>query len=77
MPEKRVNIKNYTSQVSAKRSIQKIEDCLMKHGAKNIIKIIENERVVGLAFVIDINGKEYPFKLPARIDKIENHFISF
>ena len=74
MPAKKVNIKNYTSQVSAKRSIQRIEDCLMKHGAKHIIKLVESERVVGLAFVIDINGKEYPFKLPARIEKIEKHF---
>jgi formyltetrahydrofolate synthetase len=74
MAKKSVNIKNYTSQVPAKRSIQRIEDCLIKHGAKNIIKMVENERIVGLAFVVDINGKEYPFKLPARIKKIENHF---
>lgn len=74
MTAKNINIKNYTSQVSAKRSIQKIEDCLMKYGAKHIIKIVENERVIGLAFVVNVKGKEFPFKLPARIEKIEKHF---
>lgn len=71
---KTINIKNYTSQVPVKRSVQRIEDCLIKYGAKNIIKIIEGGKITGLAFVIDVNGVDYPFKLPARIDRIHRYF---
>jgi len=69
-----LNIKNYTSQVPVSRSVQRIEDCLIKFGAKNILKIIDNGKITGLAFVVSINGKDFPFKLPARIDKIVKHF---
>lgn len=64
-------VKNYTSQVPASRSVQHIEDCLIKHGAKNIIKMIDNKKISGIAFVIAVNGKEIPFKLPSRVQNVE------
>lgn len=67
----KINVKNYTSQVPANRSVQKIEDCLVKHGAKNIIKLYEDKKLIGIAFVMDIKGREISFRLPARINRIE------
>lgn len=64
------NIKNYTSTVPASRSVARIEDCLVKHGAKNIIKIYDSKKLTGIAFVVSINGKDIPFRLPARIDNV-------
>ena len=53
-----------------------IEDQLVKRGAKNILKLYDKQRLTGVAFIIDINGKEFPFRLPARIDRIEARFRS-
>jgi hypothetical protein len=67
----KINVKNYTSQVPANRSVQKIEDCLVKHGAKNIIKLFDDKKLIGIAFVISIKDRDVSFRLPARIDRIE------
>jgi hypothetical protein len=67
-------IKNYTSEVPASRSVNHIEDRLVKHGAKNILKIYnEDKKLSGVAFIVSINGKEMPFRLPARIERVEKH----
>jgi len=64
-------VKNYTSQVPASRSVAHIENSLVKHGAKNIIKIYENKKITGVVFIIEVSEKDIPFRLPARIDKVE------
>jgi hypothetical protein len=65
-------IKNYTSEVPASRSIQHIENCLIAHGAKNIMKMYdENKRLESLAFILNIDGRDTPFKLPAHVDRVE------
>ena len=70
-------IKNYTSQVPSKRSVQHIEDRLVNHGAKNILKLFEKTKLIGIAFIINVNGKEIPFRLPARIDRVEKQLKGF
>jgi hypothetical protein len=64
-------IKNYTSQVPANRSVNHIEDRLIAHGAINILKLYEDKKLSGIAFIVNVNGKEMPFRLPARIDRVE------
>jgi hypothetical protein len=64
-------IKNYTSQAPINKSVQHIESKLVQHSAKNILKLYENQKLVGIAFIINVNGNDMPFKLPARIDRIE------
>ncbi len=64
-------IKNYTSGVPPEKSILHIERALVSHGAKNIFKNYGSGRLIGFAFGIEINGKEVPFKIPARIDRVE------
>lgn len=64
-------VKNYTSQVPANRSVSHIEDRLVAHGAKNILKLYEAQKLTGVAFIVAVNGKDMPFRLPARIDRVE------
>ena len=64
-------IKNYTSSVSASRSIAFIELQLSKNGARDILKRYENEKVSAIMFTIPINGTEIPFKLPAKLKECE------
>jgi len=65
-------IKNYTSQVSAKRSIDYIETQLVKHGAKTIVKLYDTEKKInGIWFVIESENGDIPYKLPARVKKCE------
>ena len=64
-------ILNYTTTVDALKTISEIEYDLMKHGAKAIMKNIENGSVVGLSFVIDTGrmGGQVPVRIPAKIDE--------
>jgi hypothetical protein len=65
-------LKNYTSSVSAERSISFIESKLAHHGAKSILKEYDaNKQVSGVSFIIPVNGADLPFKLPARIAECE------
>ena len=64
-------IKNYTSEVAASRSIQRIEDRLIRAGAKNIMKQYESTRLIGVAFIVTVNGNDMPFRLPARVDRVD------
>jgi hypothetical protein len=65
-------LKNYTSSVSAARSISFIETKLAKNGARQILKLYDdNGRVSGICFIIPFNGRDVPYKLPARLDECE------
>jgi len=64
-------IKNYTSMVSASKSVQHIEDRLIAAGAKTVVKMAEKGKLVGVAFVIFVNNRDMSFRLPARIDRVE------
>lgn len=64
-------VKNYTSSVPASRSVQHIEDVLIRNGATMINKMIENGKLIGIAFVLHINDFDLPFRLPARIGNVE------
>lgn len=70
-------IKNYTSKVSAERSISRIEKKLVDKGAYNIIKLYENKELQGVLFLYRIKGKETLFKLPARVDKVEKKLMEY
>ena len=65
-----MTIKNYTSQISAMRSIGLIEAKLAAKGASQILKEYDPEgKVEGIAFIIKIDGVDMPFKLPAKVDE--------
>lgn len=65
-------IKNYTSTVPVARSIQHIEDRLVRYGAQKILKTYDaNKTLEGFCFIVNLQGKEVPFKLPARVANVE------
>jgi hypothetical protein len=71
-----MSLKNYSSSVSAMRSISFIETRLSKQGATQIIKQFDGAgRTTSLSFTIDIRQGDrmvpVHFKLPANVDKCE------
>lgn len=59
-------IKNYTTQVPASRSIQEIQDSLVKHGALGLLLEYEQGtgRIKSLKFILELQGSKLPFQLP-------------
>lgn len=65
-------IKNYTSTVPVSRSVQHIEDCLVRYGAKNIMKMYDSDKKLeSLCFIVPVERKEIPFKVPANVAQCE------
>jgi hypothetical protein len=64
-------IANYTTTVTALKSIGEIQGMLVAHGAKHILIDYENEEPVGLAFIIGTPHGDMPFRLPANIDRVQ------
>ena len=65
-----MNIKNYTTEVPASRSIDNIEKLLIDFGATNINKQYANGQCTGIAFIVEMDGMKLPFRLPAKVDNI-------
>lgn len=64
-------LRNYTNEVPANISIQRIEDLLVRAGALNINKEYDSAaRVLSISFIIAIDDLRLPFRLPAKVDKI-------
>lgn len=66
-----MNLKNYTSTTPADRSISKIEGILVGLGASNISKAYNEGKLSAISFMVNVNGNNIPFKLPARIATVE------
>jgi hypothetical protein len=63
-------IKNATS--TSRNTFDAIQKTLVAHKARHItFSYADNGRIIGMEFVIEIGGTEYPFKLPARIENVE------
>lgn len=67
-----MNLKNYTTEVSASRSIDYIERLLVEFGAYNIMKAYEGGRCISMSFIIEVDGMRMPFKLPANAKNVAN-----
>jgi hypothetical protein len=63
-------IANYTTTVTALKSIGEIQGMLVAHGAKHILMDYEGEDPVGLAFIVNTPYGDTPFRLPANIDRV-------
>jgi hypothetical protein len=62
-----MNIKNYTTEVPANRSIENINKLLIDFGASNIMSEIENARVKSISFRLLVDNVPFAFKLPADV----------
>lgn len=67
-----MNLKNYTSTVPASRSIERIKNVLRKLKVSNINEEYKDGALLGIKFLIDINGSTVVFELPAQVDKVFN-----
>jgi hypothetical protein len=66
-----VPIKNASSVMSIPKIFATIEKTLVSHNARHITHSYDNERITAIEFVLEINGREYPFRLPARVKAVE------
>jgi hypothetical protein len=65
-------IKNYASDIPINRIFERIQQTLVQHGAKQItFDYDDNGAIGGVAFVIAVQGRMLPIKLPARVDKAQ------
>ncbi len=66
-------IKNYTTRVPASRSVQEIQDALVKHGATGMLFNYEKGtgRIEALVFRLPIRGEEVAFSLPVNWRKFQ------
>lgn len=65
-------LRNYTSTVPASRSVSHIEDMLVRHGATDIYKKYSPEKKLeAISFMLYVQGRKVPFKVPARVDNVE------
>lgn len=67
-------IKNYTTKVSANRSIQEIQTSLVQHGATGFaLKYEQNTgRIEELRFVLSLEGRDISFALPVNWRLFQN-----
>lgn len=69
-------IKNYTSTVPAERSVVSIEKKLVRQKAKNIMKQYGPDgKLDSICFIIEVNGKDMPFKLPAKVNRVQEVLV--
>ena len=66
-------IKNYTTSVPANRSIQEIQDSLVRHGAIGVLLEYERGtgRIAALKFQLDLSGQKMAFLLPVDWKKFQ------
>lgn len=69
-------IANYTTQVSAMKSVGEIQGILVAHGAKAIMIDYDREVPVALAFIIKTSHGELPFHLPANVKQVEKILLN-
>jgi hypothetical protein len=71
-----MNLKNYTTEVPASRSIDNIEKLLVDFGAFNIMKEYKEyppligKRCSSISFIVEVDNHKMPFRLPANCDKL-------
>ena len=65
-------IKNAQSVMSIPKIFDVITKTLVSHKAKHItFSYDDNGKINAIEFVLDLNGQEYPFRLPARVQAVE------
>ena len=61
---------NYTTTVEAYKTVSEIEQMLVKHGAKSIMKQFDDGMITSLSFLINTGINDIPIKLPIRVDDV-------
>ena len=66
----RKSIKNYTTTISVEKTVGEIEGLLARYGARRILKDFDKNGISSLSFMVEVDGKFVPIKLPVNADKI-------
>ena len=61
---------NYTTTVEAYKTVSEIEQMLVEHGAKSIMKQFDDGMITSLSFLINTGVNDIPIKLPIRVDDV-------
>ncbi len=69
-------MRNYTTEISAERSIQEIENILIDHEATDIWKEYEGKQVVALNFAIKTEFGKLPIRLKANVEGVRQVLIN-
>jgi hypothetical protein len=64
-------IANYSTTVTALKSIGEIQGILVAHGAKHILMDYDQAEPTGIAFITSTPHGDIPFRLPANIDRVQ------
>ena len=65
-----MSLKNYTSKST--NTFDRIQKCLATHGAQKLMfDYGQNGKIIAIAFAIEFEGKMIGFKLPARVEQVE------
>jgi len=63
------NLKNFTTSISAGKTIGEIDELLIEFGAENIMKVIEDKSVKAIMFTLDLQSNQIPFRIEANVEK--------
>ena len=63
-------IANYSTTVTALKSIGEIQGILVAHGAEHILMDYKDGEPVGLSFIVATQFGSVPFKLPSNIERV-------
>lgn len=64
-------LKNYTTSISEDKTIAEIEKILATHGAKKILKDYDEEgKIKAVSFMIELEDKNLPFRLPMNLQSV-------
>lgn len=64
-------IANYSTTVTAMKSIGEIQGILVAHGATHILMDYDKGEPTGMAFIATTPYGDMPFRLPASIDRVQ------
>ncbi len=66
MATKKIDIKNYSSEIPASRSISMLEDVLIKAGCEEIRKIYADKMTIGIFFVLPVANMKLTFNMESK-----------
>lgn len=70
------NLKNYTSETAASLSISRIEEMIIRAGAREISKTYDEwGKTTGIKFVLPINNMRLTFDIDAKVQKVYEKMI--
>jgi hypothetical protein len=64
-------IANYSTTVTALKSIGEIQGILVSRGAEHILMDYKDGEPIGLSFIVKTQFGETPFRLPANIERVQ------